>query len=78
MADNTEIGLPNYKIDAYGTDAGGYRSVTVQLHVFVEGDASTPGPTEDDVADGLRDSLAGHAAIDTVTLKKREITETTL
>ena len=78
MADQTTVTLPNYKLDAYGTDAGGYRAVTVILHVFAEGDASTPGPTEDDVADAVRDYLANHAAIDTVTLKRREVTETAL
>jgi hypothetical protein len=46
-----------YELEAVATVSGGMGRVSAKLVVFTEGDNEVPRPTEDEVAQGLREWL---------------------
>jgi hypothetical protein len=68
-----------YNLSATATVSGGAAYVTAKLVVSVEGDSEVTKPTEDEVAEGLRDWFTTeYPGFQTVTLKRVDPVETTL
>lgn len=75
-----EIAAYNYyELRATATVTGGAAYVTAKLIVTSEGDSEVPRPTEDELAEGLRDWFTSeYPGFQTVTLKRVDPVETTL